>query len=163
MEAVIDSLLRIKEFREEKAQLEVKRARRGLEEADAALDGAKHHLDAHRAECLRQERALYAELCTRPVRLWELQCASLKVDEFKQSIVQCETRVDEAREHRSTSAQGLTDAQRCHEEALRKREKFTELRTLSQADAQQDAARAEDAEMEEVPVKAPAHAQEDEA
>ncbi len=157
MDAVIDRLLKIKEFREDKAQLEVNQARNVLEEAKSALEQAKQHLDTHRSDCQQKERALYAELCTRPVRLWDIQCAALKVDEFKQSIQVHETQVDEAREKREASAQELIDARQRHEEAIRKREKFTELRSLSQADAQLEAARVEDLEMEEVPVKTPEH------
>lgn len=160
MDDVIDRLLKIKEFREDKAQLDVNRARRVLEEADTRLDASRKELEAHRADCLSRERAMYAELCTRQVRLWDLQSVSLKVDEFKQIIQAGETRVEEARAQRETCAQGLNDARQRHQEAARKREKFTELSALSQADAQAQAARVEDAEMEEVPVKFPGQAAE---
>jgi len=96
---VLDQLLQIKEFREDKAQAEVSRARGALTEADSALTRAKTHLDEHRADCDLRERQIYADLCTRQVRLTDLQDVALKVDEFKQSIQGCESRVNEATEH----------------------------------------------------------------
>jgi len=158
---VLDQLLQIKEFREDKAQAEVSRARGALTEADSALTRAKTHLDEHRADCDLRERQIYAELCTRQVRLTDLQDVALKVDEFKQSIQGCESRVSEANEHRVAKADCLTQSQQLLQSAVRVRQKFSELREMSSAEELLVQSRAEDAELEEVPTKLVRHDEEE--
>lgn len=150
---LIARLLQIKEFREDRAQQEVRRATRVLEDADRGVADAGRRLHEHQADCHRREREIYAELCTRMVLLKDLDDAQLQVDQFKQSIKDHKAAVEEAREHRSAMADCLEEARKLLAIAISAREKFTQLRELGDAELQLELARAEEAELEEVPTR----------
>ena len=148
---VLGELLRIKEFREEKAELESARALAALDEATRKLEHTRQTREEYRDWWRRREAQLYAELCSRQVRLRDIDDVSLQVDLMRERMREHDQAVTEAEEHRKSAFERRTQAREAHREATRKREKFTELGQLVQADALIEQARAEDLEMEEVP------------
>ncbi|WP_076998305.1 YscO family type III secretion system apparatus protein [Variovorax sp. KK3] len=150
---VLVKLLQIKEVREEKAQMQLADATRALDAADREVIEASISLEARREDCTRQEQAMYAELCTRVVQLSDLQDVAMKVDGFKQSIADHEGRLAEAHEHRQQSADTLSHARQQYQLAVQARLKYVDLCETSEAEEKAAQARAEDAELEEVPVR----------
>lgn len=153
---ILGDLLRIKEFRQDKAELEVSRARSELERATAALHEAREALEACRADCETRERALYTDLCSRVVRLADLDDVKLAVQLMQGEIHGHEEKVEQAEEARKSATEQLAQARRDYQEATRNREKFFELESQDQAERLLEAGRVEDIEMEEVAARKPA-------
>jgi type III secretion protein O len=153
---VLGDLLRIKKFRQDKAEMEVSHARDAVDKATCALDEACSSLEALRLSSDERERALYADLCSRAVRLADLDEVKFQVDRMREAIEAQQESVQQALEAREAAVERLAQARTDYREATRKREKFTELETVFGLERMSEAARAEDLEMEEVPVKRPA-------
>ncbi len=152
---ILADLLRIKEFRQDKAELEVARLRDRLAQATTALAVARNELAAYRIECDRNERALYADLCSRPVRLSDLDDVKLECDSMRENTRAHEAKVAEAEAAREAAAEQLKNARLEYQVATRNREKFFELDCMSDLERLREASRIEDLEMEEVVVKPP--------
>jgi type III secretion protein O len=152
---VIGSLLRIKEYREDKAELEVSRARNALAEATRGLENARRALQDCRVSCERREDDLFAGLCKRVVRLTDLDDVKLEIEKMKGDIGRHEQHVTDADETRRSTLEKLTRAREDHREATRQREKFCELDDLSGAELRVELVRAEEREAEDVALKRP--------
>ena len=146
---VLTDLLRIKIFREEKAELALARARQFLLQADETLDTARRTLQEYIRECERKEREMYADLCTRLVFRRELDNVTIDVQLMKEQTERHEQKVEEAKEARNTAAELLDQAKQNHRDAVRMREKFTEMLRIVQEERNIDAMRLEDLELEE--------------
>lgn len=147
---VIGDLLRIKEFREDRAEMAVSRARAELEEKTRALERARDELQAFRDECVRRERQLYADLCARLCRLSDINDLTLEIESMRGGVNEREEKVAAAQQARKVSVERLEQAREAHREALRVREKFTELSVQDRAERSVEMARLEDLELEEV-------------
>lgn len=146
---VLTDLLRIKVFREEKAELALARARQILVKADTKLDAARRTLQNFIEECNRKEREMYADLCTRLVLRKEIDDVALDIQLMKEQTAHHEQNVEEAKEARDTAAELLEQAKQDHRDAVRMREKFTEMLRIVQEERNIDAMRLEDLELEE--------------
>lgn len=93
---VLMDLLRIKVFREEKAELALARARQFLAQTDAKLDAARRTLQDFLEESDRKERELYADLCTRLVLRREIDDVTLDIQLMKEQTTRYEVEVEEA-------------------------------------------------------------------
>ena len=159
---VLDELLRIKEFREEKAEMESSRAKLALDEATGRLDETRRAREDYRDWWVQHEQRLYADLCSRAVRLADIDDVSLEVDQMRERMREHDQAVSEAEELRKAALERRNEAREAHRDATRKREKFSELSRLAEADWLVELARAEDLEMEEVPRRSrDGHATED--
>jgi len=146
---VLTDLLRIKVFREEKAELALARARQFLVQADMKLDAARRTLQDFLRDCERKERDMYADLCTRLVFLKEINEVTLDIQLMKEQTARHEQDVEEAKEARNAAAEQLEQAKQDHRDAVRMREKFTEMLRIVQEERHIDAMRLEDLELEE--------------
>ncbi len=146
---VLMDLLRIKVFREEKAELALARARQFLAQTDAKLDAARRTLQDFLEESDRKERELYADLCTRLVLRREIDDVTLDIQLMKEQTTRYEVEVEEAKEARNSAAELLEQAKQHHRDAVRMREKFTEMLRIVQEERDIDAMRLEDLELEE--------------
>lgn len=146
---VLHDLLRIKIFREEKAERAVARARLTLIEADDALKKARQALKAFESDSLRREKRMYADLCSRLVVLREIEDVRTDIELMKEKAEQLRQQVDNAETKRVEAADRLEEVRAVHQHAVRMREKFDELlRTVIQ-EQEFEFARQEDLEMEE--------------
>lgn len=146
---VLTDLLRIKVFREEKAELALARARQFLVQADMTLDAARRTLQDYLRDCERKERDMYADLCTRLVFLKEINNVTLDIQLMKEQTARHDQDVEEAKEARNVAAEQLEQAKQDHRDAVRMREKFTEMLRIVQEERNIDAMRLEDLELEE--------------
>ena len=160
---VLEDLLHIKEFREDKAERELAQARHVLRQASEAFERARTTRDDYRVAADRKERALYADLCTRVVQLSDLDDVALEVDRMRKEKDRHEEQVAAAASAREEASQQADAARVRHREAVRMREKFSELSVLLEAGQEVERQRLEDTEMEEVRLaRRPANAQTDE-
>lgn len=146
---VLSDLLRIKKFREDKAEMALSTARAHLRAVEAALDGARNVLREHVLACKRKEREMYADLCTRLVLLKDLNNVALDIQLMKEETVKYEEAVTTAEEQRSGAAELVEQAKTEHREAVRMREKFTELVNIVNDERLIEFQRVEDLELEE--------------
>lgn len=147
---VLKDLLRIKKFREDKAELDLARARQNLAEADSKLKIARKELRDFEIACERKERELFDDLCQRLVLLKDLDAVALEVELMKEQKQAYESRISEAQELRHAASEAVEQAKLIHREAVRMREKFSELLEAFNATLFVEVQRLEDLEMEEV-------------
>ncbi len=146
---VLKDLLRIKIFREEKAERAVAKARLALLEADDALRRARQALKDFEAESIQREKAMYAELCSRLVVLREIEDVRIDVDLMKEKAERLREQVEEAQLARQQAAERVEEARLVHRDAVRMREKFDELLRTVLEEREFELSRQEDLEMEE--------------
>ena len=150
---VVGDMLRIKQFRENRAEMEVSRTRHVLQEATQALDRARNELNEFRNSCERRERELYADMCSRLVRLTDINDLMLTVAEMQEGVRGHEGHVSSATEVRKTAVESLAQARQGHQLAVRSREKFSVLSVVDEAELRLEQQRAEDLEMEDIRLK----------
>lgn len=147
--SVFNELLRIKVFRERKAETEVSRARSEVQLRIRDHEAAQHALEAWRMEAVERELALYADLCRRIVKLREIEEVQVEVSGFRQveysredAVAQAEQRMQAAREEMTLAAKRLL-------EASRMREKFVDLADDYAQSIRLEEERKEELELEE--------------
>ena len=148
--SVFVELLRIAGFRENKAEMEVMRTRALVAQAHEDEAAAKKRLQEFIAFAERREREMYAELCTRIIKLRELEEVQLGVLDLRQGERQREEEVAEARKALERAVAALETAREVHRLATRMKEKFVELAGSYDEERLKEIQRIEDLEMEEV-------------
>lgn len=147
---IFQELLSIKTFREGKAELEVRRQRHVLLDAQTHLQAMSDQLARYRLFAVDEEKRLYTELCARVVRLRDIEDVQLSVVGLRDQERRHEEAEAQARKTEQAEQQRLEEAKLRHQEAARMKQKFVEFARIH-AEAQiKELERKEDAEMEEV-------------
>jgi len=152
--SVFRDLLAIKRFREGQAELAVMRQRQAHAEAERALQAAREQLAQFRQWAQRHERDMYRDLCSRAVRVRDIEDVMQRVAELRQGESDRQTRIDEAAERVRQQAEALAQRRQEHREATRMVEKFVELADAHLAEHLRELERKEDLEMEEAALAA---------
>jgi type III secretion protein O len=147
---IFRELLSIKDFRESRAELAVRKQRGILAEAIAARDAAEMRLNEFREYALKHERELYADLCRRIVRLRDLENAQMEVVDLRGRERSHEDTLLQSEQAHNAEQKRLEDAKHIHHEASRMKQKFVELAQIYSDEHLKELERKEDAEMEEV-------------
>jgi len=154
MMAVFDELLSIKRFRESQAELAVARERRHFHEAEMAYGAQRRSLEDFRAWAERREHDLYDDLCSRQVRVREIENVLQDVAGLRDGERQREQRVLEAGELLNQARKNLDGERVRHREATRHTEKFVELAQIHLAAHIKVIQDKEELELEEVATQA---------
>lgn len=149
MSHMMQELLAIKRFREGQAEMGVRQRRSQLQAREAGLLQVQEELAHMLEEAMRSEKALYADLCTRLVKLRDLENASQFVAALKQQEQIQRDAVHTAENVLAQAEQALVAARAAHQDALQQTSKFLELAERFDLLAAQEAERKEDLEMEE--------------
>ncbi|MGE8658758.1 MAG: type III secretion system stalk subunit SctO [Achromobacter sp.] len=147
--SVFDELLAIKRFREGQAEIAVSRQRLRHAEADAARQASEQALAACREESERRERAMYRDLCSRVVRVREIEDVLQGVAGLREGERQCEQALEQAAQRLRDEAQALAERRAQHQQAVRLTGKFVELASIHLAEHLKALEHKEDMEMEE--------------
>lgn len=147
--SVFDELLAIKRFREGQAELAVARQRQAHADAERRREQAREQLLRFQDWARRHESDMYQDLCSRLVRVREIEDVMQGVADLRQGERDHETRVDEAAEKARREAEALAQRRAEHHEATRLAEKFVELARVHLAEHLREVERKEDLEMEE--------------
>ena len=150
---VIKDLVRIKIFREEKAELAMLKAKAKLISAEEALDNARKVLRKHKEDCIAREKELYDDLCTRLVLLKDINSVTLDVQLMAEETTRLDEEVEKSKEAREVASEDLAAAKAVHRDAVQMRQKFMEVKDVIDAEKLAELIRKEDLEMEEVPTK----------
>lgn len=146
---VLADLLRIKVFREQKAERHLAVARMRVKEAEAQVHSARQELAHFLAESERKERALYDDLCSRIVLLRDINSVQIDVQLSKERADELAADVDAAAEARDAALDVEREAREQHRLAVRMREKFSEMMRTVQDERDFERARLEEGELEE--------------
>lgn len=146
---VLADLLRIKVFREQKAERQLAVARQRLKEAEVALQSARHTLDNFVADSRKKEKALYDELCSRIVLLRDIHSVQIDIQLFRERAEELGQEVDAAVQARDSALDGEREAREQHRLAVRMREKFSEMMRLVEEERDVELGRLEEGELEE--------------
>jgi type III secretion protein O len=147
---MIGELVRIKVFRESKAEMEVARARSELTVAIQALADAKAALTDYCAWSLNHEREMYAEFCKKLVKPREIEWLREDVLLLRGKERELDAAVATADAQRGRAEEGVRVARGHHADATRNREKFDEVAKGIAADALVEAMRREESELEDL-------------
>lgn len=146
---VLGDLLRIKRFREDKAEMALARAKFTLYESEINLEKSKRILNEHILEAKRKEESLFSDLFIRLVKLKDIDSVALDMSLIKEETVKLEEKLTEAKDSRKVAQEAAEIAKVVYLDALRMREKFTELVNLNNEELLLEAQRVEDLELEE--------------
>lgn len=150
MAGMLERILQIKSFREARAALAVTRQRLAFEQAEHHEQATQRRRDAHRQASDRRERALYEDLCTRVVRLAQIQDLQLAVEDMRVQARDHDKRLEQARAERHRQADELLGRREAHAQALQLKQRFIELARHAAEEAEMEADRREELELEEV-------------
>lgn len=148
--SVFKELLSIKSFRESKAEMAVRRQRDALAEALHRRDLADRALLDFRDHATRREHAMYADLCSRVVKLRDIETVQRSVVDLREQERRHETSLQQAELDRQKQAEQLALDKQVHADASRMKEKFVELASVYADEQLKELERKEDAELEEV-------------
>jgi type III secretion protein O len=143
-------LLGIKEYRERQAETALLRERALLALAQRQREAAERTLDDYRDYALNHERALYADLMRRTVRLREIEAVQATVAQLRQEEERLRQAALRATEARDAAARRTDSARDDHRSAERMKEKFLHLANRHAAELLAEAERREEREFEEV-------------
>ena len=146
---VFDELLAIKRFREGQAEIAVSRQRLRHADADAARRGSQDALASYRVEAERRERAMYGDLCSRVVRVRDIEGVLQDVAGLREGERQRQQALEAAERQVEQEAQALAASRQQHQQAVRLTGKFVELARIHLDEHLQALERKEDLEMEE--------------
>ena len=147
---VIKDLLRIKIFREEKAELDLLKKKYDLSSKEKQLLKSRSDLEEYKEYFQKKEIELYEDLCSRLVVQKDIDNVSIEIQQMKNELSKHEERVESAKEQRNEAALVVSQAKIVHQEAVRMREKFMEIRKIQDSERKIELDRVEDIEMEEV-------------
>lgn len=146
---VLADLLRIKIFREEKAERALAKARALLRAAEEAVEHAKKVLRDYREESRQREKALFADLCKRIVLLKDIQDVQIDIQLMKERIEVLANEVEQAKQRQEEAAVHEREAREQHKFAVRMREKFSEMLRTVNEERDFELSRREELEVEE--------------
>ncbi|KRC70296.1 Type III secretion protein YscO [compost metagenome] len=147
--SVFDELLAIKRFREGQAEIAVSRQRLRHAEADAAKRDTDAALVAYRDEAERREQAMYSDLCSRVVRVREIENVLQGVAGLREGERQREQAVEAAAQQLDQENKALAASRQQHQHAVRLTGKFVELARIHLDEHLKALEQKEDLEMEE--------------
>lgn len=146
---VFDELLSIKRFRESQAELELVKRRQQHAAAVQAREEAERLLAAYRDEAVRVEDGMYRDLCSRLVRLREIEDVLQRVASLREGERRHEGEVDQAEQKLQQELQALSGARDHHALATRATRKFVEVVEIQAGERLLEMQYKEDMEMEE--------------
>ncbi len=147
---VLDELLSLKVYREDKAEMGLARCRLALAEVTHRTDAAREALASYQHWSADHELSLYGALYGRAVRLRQLEylredigMLRLKERELDESLKSVET-------ERQQADTEVREARGAHEQASRTRQKFVHLVETQSEEIKLETERKEDLEMEDL-------------
>jgi type III secretion protein O len=142
-------LLSIKRFREDKAELAVRKQKSILADALAQIGACEKDLADWRDYAVRTELALYDELCSRLVVLGDIEDVQQQVAFLREQERARVSKLDEARAEHAKQASHLDELRGLLVQATRAKEKFIELAQAYDDEILRESERKEEAEIEE--------------
>ncbi len=152
---VLQDLLRVRSFRENRAARDVGAAKQAMEESRSLVERRQRESADYTAWREKREDALYQEVLGRVVRVGELEDLKSGVLTLREKELLLEQAVMEARAAERAARENLERAREAYAARVRDLRKIEEHRKAWMARELLEEERAADAEMEEVPAGHP--------
>lgn len=149
MTAVVEELLRIKEFREDLASTELRKRRHRLEEALKVLEAKRAELDGYRRWRVRREDELFDEIQGRLVRVRDLEDLKTDIALLRDKERLLEQYLTDAEKARQSAKEAVEAAIEALNAAIRATRKFEEFVGLWREQARRERERFEELELED--------------
>ncbi len=146
---ILADLLRIKKFREQKAERALIHARQELLTAEEKLSEAKHKLKEFRIKSALKEKELYDDLCKRMVSVRELDNVKVDIELMKERDDELAKELAHKEELRVLSHEKERSALEDYNSAARLREKFDQILANTKDLEAVEEEKIQDAEIEE--------------
>ena len=153
--SVFHQLLRIRDFREQRAQAAVIAELVALQRAVQARDAASDQLEAFKAYAQRRESDLFDDLQARAVQVRDIQEVRHEVGEMRAKERGYAETLDKAEAQHMRQTEALESARSLHEQAQRAKQKIEEQVIKDRQDLAWTREKAEETEREDVMVKNP--------
>jgi len=150
MPAMVDQLLFIKEFREQKAETELQKSRVRLAEAHRVEDETQRTRDEFFEFSRREELRWYDDLCSRLVTVRDITHVQEDVAGLRATERGHDEALEKAAAQRAQAQAHFAGATQTRRDAQAAREKFVEIATSFHALAAKEAERREELELEEL-------------
>lgn len=148
--SMFQQLLRIRQFREQRAQVALLAALQALQRATAVRDAASQTLDEFKVWAQAQEDALFVELLSRAVQVRDIQEVRHMVGEWRLKEQRYARDLERSEAERTKQVQALSEARARHAVIEKARLKITERVAVDRTQADVQREQAEELEMEEV-------------
>lgn len=147
--AIVDDLLEIKVFREDRASAEVTKCRVALEEAVMLVERRKQELLDYQAWRVRRENQMWDEIEQKLVHLQDLDDLKADIGILRGKETLYEQRIQDADNARGTAKKALDAAEAAYVQAQRNRQKFEEVSAIFEYEERLERERLEELELEE--------------
>jgi type III secretion protein O len=147
--AIVDDLLEIKVFREDRASAEVTKCRVALEEAVMLVERRRQELLDYQAWRVRREDEMYDEIEQQLVHLQDLEDLKADIGLLRGREALFEQRIQDAENARGGARTALGAAEAAYAQAQRNRQKFEEVSALFEYEERLERERLEELELEE--------------
>jgi len=147
---MLNELLRLKVYREEKAEMGLARCRLALVEVRRRTDAARDALAGYRRWSTEHELGLYGALYGRLVRARDLEHLREDVVVLRLKERTLEESLEKVEVERGQAEVAVRESRAVHEQASRTREKFVQLVSVQSEEIRLEAERREDVELEDL-------------
>lgn len=148
--AMVDELLFIKNFREQKAEKDMLRTRLDLQQAHSLQSKAQNSLQGFREQAQQDELRWYGALCARLVKPREILAVHEDVAILRATEAQLAVHLEQALAAHEAAQQHFVKATDLHRKATTAKNKFVELAQNFHAAEARESERREEMEIEEV-------------
>ncbi|WP_092484255.1 type III secretion system stalk subunit SctO [Candidatus Ichthyocystis hellenicum] len=148
--SVINRLLKIKEFREKKAEIDLSNARADVRVAEEKVAQAKKKWRDYQDFVIEEEKRLFSELYNRLVKRSDIEDVRSAVGDMQKQEIRYEDLFDEATDNLSKCKEVLKQKYKDHQHAMRVKQKFVELSDILKYEWEVEQNRKIDEEMDEI-------------
>jgi type III secretion protein O len=146
---VFRDLLAIKQLREDRAEIDVSRKRTVLAAAQRTREDAVEMLETFRVFAAREEKRMYADLCSRVVTVRDIEDVQVSMAGLRQEEAHRDGHVQDTRAAEAEAETALGAARAAFHQASRDRQKIAEAEQACRADQHQAEQQQEDRELDE--------------
>ncbi len=147
---MLDELLRLKVYREEKAEMGLARCRFALAEVTRRTDRARDTLTGYQRWSVERELGLYGALYGRLVRARDLEHLREDVVVLRSKERTLKESLEKVEVEHGQAEVAARESRAVHEQASRTREKFVQLVSVQSEEIRLETERREDIELEEL-------------
>ncbi|MBN9096149.1 type III secretion system stalk subunit SctO [Pandoraea pnomenusa] len=146
---MLNEILIIKRHRESKAEREVSRSRIAQAQAARAVQEETEALRTLEIEHTRREKAMYADLCARIVKLTDIQNVCASVAQMHEAQTRQDDVIHECSAYLAQCDEQLDQARQDLQSAMRKVEKYVQILATLNEEITVQRERGEETELEE--------------
>ncbi|MEY2802556.1 MAG: hypothetical protein RL513_2141 [Pseudomonadota bacterium] len=147
--STLKSILKVRSYREARAQVAVQEQKSVLDRAGAVRHKAEEDLVTFRTVALARETQLNSELCSKTVRLRELSEVNAAIGELRLQTLQRHHALDQADVALTEAIEALVQCKAHHATVWRRQQRFVDFMRMDAEERAQGLEREEEAQLGE--------------